>query len=281
MESLKFIAEQEYLGRGILIGRTSSNLDLIVYFVTGRSPPSRARMLSEEWGEQDRVRTVCTDEEQLKKGTPDLLIYNAMRRVNHTFVVSNGAQTDVIAKEIEKNNSRSPARTLMNAFADPYWVPEKKGGVFTGSYIDLTSFEPDSPNFTPRISGVVIENKAALAICRNLEGQVERQYFEFPLIPGIAKFISTYTGQNVPKGEIIPSFRGAPLDIVLPGLRVESGNDNNYTSLVYDALRPKNAGDGIISPGEDFRVGVSTLLIRRQPTPQILSNTINAHAGKA
>jgi hypothetical protein len=276
MENLYWIAGQEYPGRGILIGRTPSpgEFDLIAYFVTGRSPSSRARRLVEEW-DKDRVRTECTDPEQLAKGTPELLIYNAMRRVRDVFVVSNGTQTDIIADEVARNPERSPAEILMRAFATPVWVPETKEGKFTGNYIDLTNFEPDSPNWTPRILGVVMRDRAALAIARDLEGQTERQYFEFPLIPGRAKLICTYSGKNVQTGRAIPCFRGEPLDVEL----FSSGGlppVEYYAAEIYAHLGPKGNGEGIVSPGEDFRVGVSAVLIHRQPRPGITSYTKNA-----
>ena len=100
MDGLAYITNKEYLGRFFMIGRTESGKDFVAYAVTGRSPPSRARRLEDEWDSEDRVRTSCTDPEQLKKGTPELLIYNAMQMANGNFIVSNGAQTDVIAKTI-------------------------------------------------------------------------------------------------------------------------------------------------------------------------------------
>ncbi len=278
METLEWIARQEYLGRGILIGRTSEGLDFITYFVTGRSTSSRARKLVQEW-EKDRVRTECTNAEQLSKGAPQLLVYDAMRRVGDVFVVSNGAQTDVIAEEIKKNPGRNPARILMDAFANPVWVPEIKNGEFTGNYIDLTSFEPDSPNWTPRISGVVKDGIAALSIAKYNGGleQAERQYFEFFLIPRKARFISTYAGKNVSPGLAIPSFRGEPLEfnINMPTRDVET-----ILERIYDYLGPKRVGEGIISPNEDFRVGISSLAIQRIPRPRIDWYTKNASVSK-
>ncbi|MBI2631439.1 hypothetical protein HYW75_00360, partial [Candidatus Pacearchaeota archaeon] len=258
METLDWIAKQEYLGRGILIGRTINEIDFISYFVTGRSAPSQARKLVEEWDKEDRVRTECTDEEQLKKGTPELLIYNAMRRVNDVFIVSNGAQTDVITDEVIRNPDRSPGKILIDSFVYPIWVKERVNENFTGRFIDLTSFEPDPPNFTPRISGVLKKHMAAFSIAKNTEGIVERQYFEFPLITGRARFISTYTGKNVPKGEIIPSFRGEPLEF-------DIRKYEDIPSFVYAALGPKKEREGIISPGDDFRVGLSTVYITWKP----------------
>ncbi|MDP3882157.1 MAG: IMP cyclohydrolase [Nanoarchaeota archaeon] len=273
MENLSWIANQEYLGRGIIIGKLGGGLESISYFVTGRSAPSRARKLVEEWN-NDRVRTDCMDPEQLKRGTPELLIYNAIRRVGDIFVVSNGAQTDIIANEAAKNSERNPARLLMEAFAHPAWVQERKDGKFTGNYIDLTSFEPDSPNWTPRISGVVKNGVAGLAIARKAEGsdECERQYFEFPLIPGRARFIPTYTGKNVPAGQVIPSFRGEPLEFDISQYQ----DINAISETVYDFLGPKTAAEGIISPGQDFRVGVSGVAIERKPRPRISYHTINA-----
>ncbi len=276
METLEYLAKQEYLGRGIILGKNPLGTEFIAYFVTGRSPSSRARFLKEEWDESDGVRTECTNQEELRKGTPELLIYKAIQRVGDLFVVSNGAQTTVIANEILQGSLRSPVEVLMRAQSKPHWVQERKDGKFTGNYIDLSSFEPDGPNFTPRISGILADGKGALSIVRKADNSenAERQYFEFPLIAGQGKFVSTYTGKNVPKGATIPSFRGEPFDFSLPEL--SPGNcDKEYANLVYGFLGPKTF-EGLVSPGEDFRVGVSTVLIRRNPRPSLFPYTVNA-----
>ncbi|MBM3233934.1 hypothetical protein FJZ19_02455 [Candidatus Pacearchaeota archaeon] len=280
MTGLEFIAKQEYPGRGILIGRTLDGKDFVAYFVTGRSPPSRARRLEDEWESEDRVRTSCIDPEAIKKGTPELLIYNAMQLAGDFFIVSNGAQTDIIAETIKGADKRGreayekhPVAALMDAHANPVWVRAMKDGKFTGEYIDLTSFEPDAPNFTPRISGVLSLNKAAISIVKNNNDLPQRNYFEFPLVQGRAKYVSTYTGQNVPDGQIIPCFTGEPLDVELWTFN----SAQLAVDDIYNVLGPKQPGEGIISPEKDFRVGVSAIQLRRFPRAVIDRATKNYH----
>lgn len=272
-----YIADKEYLGRFLIIGRTLREQDFVAYAVTGRSSSSRARRLEEEWSTSDRVRTSCTDEEQLKKGTPELLIYNAMQMVNGMFVVSNGAQTDVIAKKLMDERrapeyARHPVAALVDAHANPVWVKAMKDGKFTGQYIDIVNFEPDSPNWTPRISGVLTRDRAAISIVRNDNGHPQHSYTEFPLFSGRAKFISTYTGTNVPEGEVIPAFTGEPLDFRLQ----EFGDATKAAENIYRALRPKE-GKEIVAPGKDFRVAVSVVILTRDPRPAIDAKTVNFH----
>ena len=116
--------------------------------------------------------------------------------------------------------------------------------------IDLTSFEPDAPNFTPRISAVLGKDQAAMCIAYCNQGKVERNFFSFPLIAGQGKLLTTYTGQNVPAGEVIPHFEGSPVEIYL-----NPGGPRELAHTVYASLGPKQ-GDEVISPKEDLRVGV-------------------------
>lgn len=272
MIGLEFIAQREYLGRGMLLGKTLAGKDFAAYFVTGRSESSRARKF--EPVEQDEeapsdasahshisnsqhneaIRTAPTNPEALKKGNPALLIYNAVKRWDDSLVVSNGAQTDWIHYTIsnlaaQKRDNLPPAEILANAFGGQY---HGHGHLHIVNDIDVTKFEPDSPNFTPRISGILVRGGGALAICRYNGTEVpDRNYFEFQTQPGRARFISTYTGRNVPKGEVIPAFVGEPV-----GLAMGAETPEQIANRIYDALGPKQPGEGIISPGDDFRVGV-------------------------
>lgn len=230
----------EYHGRIIILGRAESGKNVIAYAVTGRSSPSRARKFELDAG---AIKTAPTNPDDLKKGNPALLIYPAIMDVGYFGVVSNGAQTSLIAGIANHAERDFNLTTLLSS---SFMFPHHIGG------IDITSYEPDAPNYTPRISGVLARERAALSIIKHeLGDNVSRSFFEFPLIAGRGKAISTYTGQNVPKGAVIPSFRGEPLDVELKGTSAEEIAHN-----FYQTLGPKE-GPNIVSPGDDFRVGVA------------------------
>ncbi len=165
--------------------------------------------------------------------------------------------------------SISPAEVLAEAFKKPHEIKGDKQSLS----IDLTRFEPDSPHFTPRISGVVTRKGAALHIVKNVEGYPIRDIFEIPLLGGRGKGITTYAGQNVLKGEKIPSFEGEPFDVVFQGKTAEE-----VARDVYEALGPKEEGPGVISPGADFRVGVVVVFYNRS-TNEMKSFIINREKG--
>lgn len=242
MKGLEAIANIDYPGRLIIIGKAFNGEVAVLYAITGRSTPSQARKLLR--GEKtNTIRTEVTDREQLERGSPALLLYPAIVPVDGFVAVSNGAQTKLIYSAIKNDKILSPPKDILeSAFALPFWEYDQKDD----RWIDITSYEPDDPNFTPRISGCVINGDAALNIIKRGENENPiKEYFAFHLFEGRGKMISTYTGENVPKGVPLPSFKGAPFDVDLPYSKVEEAVD-----AVYDALKPK--------PGQlDFRVSVA------------------------
>lgn len=286
---LQHIASKEYLGRMFAIGKTTRGEDVVVYAVTGRSDSSRARRLEEEWV-QGRVRTSVTDPEQLKKGNPALLLYNAIVLTkNGDLVVSNGAQTDLIVEACEKYDlhcgcedkrlcGARPYNELGKAFARPVLVFEGIDEKGNAKYIDITSFEPDPPNWTPRISGISGRGGHAVSIIKKKkdsdDGQQARYGLALKQAEGKVAFVSTYEGTNVPKGEVIPSFEGnEPLYFEF---EFDGESPEQVADSVYDALGPKT-GPGILEPGKDFRVGVTAVFYQRYPRPLIRSFTKNFH----
>ncbi len=244
MKGLENIAKMEYPGRGIVIGLHPNGLnEIIVYFVTGRSPSSQAREIVKNKDIKGfALKTNPTDPEALKKGNEALLIYNCIRvagpKGEHAFVVSNGAQTDLIHKAYEgmtlQHVPPHSLEALAGAFARPYEV----------GLIDVTRYEPDEPNFTPRISGIITPEGAALHIVKQAErGYPEHQIFGVPHIPGKGKLLTTYTGVNV---DPLPSFEGELLDVEL------DGDPEELAENIYQALNP------------DFRVAVATVFYNRE-----------------
>lgn len=255
-EGLEIIAGKEYVGRLMVIGSdVSGNNDVVIYAITGRSESSRARDIV---AEKDIIRTDVTDDAQLKKGNPKLLIYNCIRRFHDSLIVSNGAQTDIIYDRMQDMRGRSaaagPMDVLVQAFARPYIVE----GNNPEEFIDLTKYEPDAPNHTPRISGVLTGQGAAMCIIKCEHGKRVAQFFEVPLVPGVGYCLTTYSGSNVPPGERIPSFCGEPVELGLDGRTAK-----DLSLDMWHALGPKEAQAGVVSPGSDFRVGVATVFYDR------------------
>ncbi|MFA5084523.1 MAG: IMP cyclohydrolase, partial [Candidatus Paceibacterota bacterium] len=143
------------------------------------------------------------NEDIVKTGNPDLLIYPAVdfsAAWRKSIYVSNGKQTDLLS--ISELSPDSAYTDALNALTKS---------------LSHCSFEPDAPNFTPRISGCIreMENSkeptVALSIIkRDTYKSVAREYYDFKLRDGKGKLISTYTGENK---DPLPSFAGAPLDV--------------------------------------------------------------------
>jgi IMP cyclohydrolase len=246
----------EYPGRLIIVGRDpAGEHDVVIYAVTGRSPSSQARRLMLD--DDGSIHTMVTDPEILPSGNEKLLLYTCLRSFPGGLAVSNGAQTDLIVRTAQAFSGHgampAPAEILLQAFSEPHMVDG----------IDLTSYEPDRPTFTPRIGGC-IANGAALAIVRRAEdGSAARNYFKAPLEPGRGKLMATYSGENV---DPLPSFRGQPVEIKI-GCRTA----RELAEAVYSALGPAGAGN-------DFRVGVAAVLYSRE-RGKMNTFIINRHDG--
>ena len=259
MNLLEIISGMEYPGRLIVSGQHHLGHDLVLYAVTGRSPSSQARRLVQS---ADAVQVRATDPSLVAKGNPLLLEYDCIVRVAGDLVVSNGAQTKVVAAGLKTRPQKGAVAVLVDTLSEP--------AIENG--IDLTSYEPDQPNYTPRITGLARKDGLALSIIRYFREKSVRSFFEVPRTPGFGKLISTYTGPNVPKGESIPSFQGEPINVELPNAGLEV-----MAASVFEALGPKEPGEYIVSPGEDFRVGVAVVAYDRASNSAHF-HTVNRHA---
>ena len=185
------LRQNSYPGRGILLGRSADGENAVIaYFIMGRSENSRNRVF-EETG--DGIRTRAYDESRMTD--PSLIIYNPVR-LDRVTIVTNGDQTDTIYDALDA------------------------GGTFEDALLTRT-FEPDEPNYTPRISGLLIpygknggrEVLVQLSILKSLEGDPScccRQFYNYSAIPaGEGRFISTYRGDGNP----LPSFSGDPFRV--------------------------------------------------------------------
>ncbi len=205
----ELLTKNTYPGRGILLGRTPDGTKAVAaYFIMGRSANSRNRVFVEDG---DGIRTQAYDPAKMED--PSLVIYAPVRVLGNKTIVTNGDQTDTIFECMDKQMTFEQA-------------------------LRTRTFEPDAPNFTPRISGVLhVANGSfnyALSILKTSDGDpasCERFQFAYnnPL-PGEGHFLHTYMGD----GDPLPSFEGEPK-------RVGVGDDiTAYTELLWDALNEDN-----------------------------------------
>jgi IMP cyclohydrolase len=184
------LAQNPYPGRGIVVGLSDTGQHLVqVYWIMGRSENSRNRVFSSTGG---RLFTQAADPSKIQD--PKLIIYNAMDERDGSFVVSNGHQTDTVIQRA--------GDILENALRE--W-----------------EYEPDAPNYTPRITavcGVRVSNRpfAEMSILRKSafgKGCDRSYYFFDELGQGFGFCITTYSGDGSP----LPAFRGEPYLIPLHG----------------------------------------------------------------
>lgn len=197
-----------YVGRGIVIGKSErARYAAVAYFIMGRSANSRNRVFVERDG---ALFTEPYDASQVQD--PSLIIYAALRTYENRLIVTNGDQTD----------------TVYNAL--------KAGGSFTGA-LATRAFEPDSPNFTPRISGMLTfeggDFTYDMSILKSADpaGTACNRYtFSYAALPGLGHFIHTY----VCDGNPIPTFQGEPERVAIPD------DMDAFTEELWDALDADN-----------------------------------------
>ncbi len=206
VDMVKDLKENSYPGRGIVLGRSSDGEHAVIgYFIMGRSENSRNRVFIEE---AEGIRTEAFDPAKLSD--PSLIIYWPVRTLGKTTVVTNGDQTDTIYDFL------------------------KDGKTFEDA-LRTRTFEPDAPNFTPRISGMVEENgNYRLSILKSNYGDdtsARRYFYEYENPKaGEAHFIHTYEHDGNP----IPSFVGEPKQIKIEGC-IEC-----FTKMLWDNLNEDN-----------------------------------------
>ncbi|EJW94088.1 IMP cyclohydrolase-like protein, partial [gut metagenome] len=178
LDLYEILRTTDYPGRGIVAGVNPSGKKIMMaYFIMGRSANSRNRVFAET---EDGIETRAADPAKLED--PSLIIYHPVRTIGDEQIVTNGDQTDTI------------------------WEGLHCGGTFEGA-LSTRTFEPDRPNWTPRISAIVDAEGYKMSILKSgdEEGLTCRRYFfDYELIPGVGHFIHTYQGDGNP----LPSFAG-------------------------------------------------------------------------
>lgn len=211
------LANNSYPGRGIVVGKSSDGKSaMFAYFIMGRSENSRNRIFERFEG---GMRTKAFDESKLSD--PSLIIYNPYLSLPCADIITNGDQTDTIFDYIKENG-------------DDGFSFEKA--------LHTREFEPDAPNFTPRISGMLYYGMEGafhykLSILKSNNGNpdaCQRYFYSYTPLDGIGHFIHTYKCDGNP----IPSFYGEPEEVELPNTAKELAdivwnnlNEDNKVSL--------------------------------------------------
>ena len=204
----ELIKDNSYVGRGIVLGATPDGKKACsAYFIMGRSANSRNRVFTEK-----NVEIFTEPFDASKVEDPSLIIYAAVRKYANKLIVTNGDQTDTIYDGIKAGKSFSEA-------------------------LVCREFEPDAPNLTPRISGMITfgENEFSyeMSILKSADAEgtaCNRYTFSYPALKGLGHFIHTY----VCDGNPIPTFQGEPE-------RVAIDNDiNAFASSLWEALDKDN-----------------------------------------
>ncbi len=204
----ELIKDNSYVGRGIVIGKTEDGTKAaIAYFIMGRSENSRNRVFVES-GEEVIIHPFDAS----KVEDPSLIIYSPIRVFENNLIVTNGDQTDTIYDFV------------------------KEGKSFSDS-LETREFEPDAPNFTPRISGMLTFDEGdftyQMSILKSADPEgsaCNRFTFSYSALSGLGHFIHTYQHDGNP----IPTFCGEPE-------RVEIPNDiDAFTKEIWENLNEDN-----------------------------------------
>ena len=219
-----------YPGRGIVLGRSADGKSAIAaYFIMGRSENSRNRVFTVT---EDGIRTEAYDPSKMTD--PSLIIYHPVRQVGRGLVVTNGDQTDTVRDHL------------------------LQGRTFTEA-LHTREFEPDGPNYTPRISGLLSpDGSFKLSILKSADGDPNccHRYFytyDHPL-SGEGRFIHTYMGD----GDPLPSFEGEPERVVLDAPDAET-----LAQQMWEALNAENKVSLFVRY-IDLATGASTQVIKNK-----------------
>lgn len=204
----ELIKDNAYVGRGIVIGTTEDGTKAAAaYFIMGRSENSRNRVFTENDGE---IKTEPFDVSKVED--PSLIIYNAVRKLGDSLIVTNGDQTD----------------TIYNLMSE--------GKSFKES-LETREFEPDAPNLTPRISGILNFKDGGfsyeMSILKSIDAEGSdccRYTFSYPSKAGLGHFIHTY----VCDGNPIPTFQGEPERVKVPD------SIDEFTETLWNNLNADN-----------------------------------------
>lgn len=201
------LSENAYPGRGIITGMSDDGKYAVcAYFIMGRSVNSRNRVFEKT---EDGIRTRAFDPSLMKD--PSLIIYAPVRTFGKAVITTNGDQTDTIRDELAR------------------------GGTFD-SALKTREFEPDAPNFTPRISAIQYTGNGyrySMSILKSADAEgsaCNRFTYNYAPVPGVGHFIHTYNTDGNP----LPSFTGEPRRVAIVG------DIDQVTEEVWNNLNEEN-----------------------------------------
>ncbi len=202
------IQGNSYVGRGLVIGKSADgNKAVTAYFIMGRSANSRNRVFAERDGV---IYTEPFDASKVED--PSLIIYAALRNLGNHLIVTNGDQTDTIYDFVQAGKTFAEA-------------------------LNTREFEPDQPNFTPRISGMLTFEQGdftyEMSILKSADAAgsaCNRYLFQYTALAGVGHFLHTY----VCDGNPIPTFQGEPERISIPD------DIDAFTTELWDNLDQDN-----------------------------------------
>ncbi len=199
----RLLESNPYPGRGIVLGRSADNrFAVAAYFIMGRSENSRNRIFVPT---EDGIRTQAHDPSKMTD--PSLIIYHPVRQAGRGLVVTNGDQTDTVRDYLLEGKTFAQA-------------------------LHTREFEPDAPNYTPRVSGLLSpDGSFQLSILKSADGDPGcccRYFYHYDRpLPGEGRFIHTYMGD----GDPLPSFQGEPERVILDAPGAEELADRMWAAL--------------------------------------------------
>ena len=204
----ELIAGNSYVGRGIVIGKTEDGTRAVsAYFIMGRSANSRNRVFTKRDGV---LYTEPFDASRVED--PSLIIYAAVREFENKLILTNGDQTDTVYEGLRAGKDFRAA-------------------------LATRAFEPDAPNLTPRISGMITFSEGdfsyEMSILKSADAEgtaCNRYTFDYPSLSGVGHFIHTY----VCDGNPIPTFQGEPERVFIPN------HIDVFTDKLWQALDSDN-----------------------------------------
>lgn len=204
----ELIVDNSYVGRGIVIGKSEDGTKAVfAYFIMGRSENSRNRVFRENG---DEVTIYPFDESKVED--PSLIIYSPVRKYKNNLIVTNGDQTDTVYDYLLAGKSFEDA-------------------------LNTRCFEPDAPNFTPRISGMLTFSDHDFSYKMNILKSSDengtdcnRYNFSYPSKSGVGHFLHTYMCNGNP----IPTFTGEPERVKIPD------DIDSFTKTLWENLNEEN-----------------------------------------
>ena len=202
------LSANAYVGRGIIIGKSADGKKAVTaYFIMGRSENSRNRVFIEQ-GEEVIINAF----DPAKLADPTLIIYSPVKRYADKLIVTNGDQTDTISGYL------------------------KQGRTFEEALL-TRQFEPDAPNLTPRISGILcfgaedFAYKLSILKSADAAGSACSRYtFDYSAVAGLGHFLQTYNCDGNP----IPTFTGEPERVAIPN------SIDEFTEIIWNNLNEDN-----------------------------------------